>query len=248
MKITNRCFGIFGLGCVPPWVVNSGFIVGDKKTLVVDTGANRLAAETIYGYASNIRPDNQIIVINTEKHLDHISGNAYFAEKGCNIYGHAGINRNNTDLLPDIEEYHNSIPNRKRQELDEEKIFYNNTTIVNPAIKITEETTVDLGGVKAFVLLTSGHTLTNISVYMPDEKVLYCGDCIVNKYMPTLECGGIPEWKLWIESLEKIKSLEPDYIVPGHGELLTGENINNEINRITGIIYKAIESGYPPTL
>jgi hypothetical protein len=52
--------------------VNAGFVAGDSLTLVVDTGGNTLAAQTVYGYASAARQENQLLAINTEKHFDHI--------------------------------------------------------------------------------------------------------------------------------------------------------------------------------
>ena len=49
-------------------------------TLIVDAAANALAAATIHGYATIARPGNRLGVIDTEKHFDHIGGNAYFRE------------------------------------------------------------------------------------------------------------------------------------------------------------------------
>ena len=63
MRITDRCFAVTGLGYVPPWSVNGGFVVGDESTLIVDTGANALAAKTIHGYAQAVRP--QMATLNT---------------------------------------------------------------------------------------------------------------------------------------------------------------------------------------
>lgn len=43
-------------------------------TLIVDTGGNTLAAQTIHGYGCAARPANKLRAINTEKHFDHIGG------------------------------------------------------------------------------------------------------------------------------------------------------------------------------
>jgi hypothetical protein len=47
MRLSDRCFAVTGLAYVPPWSVNSGFVAGEQITLVIDTGANALAAATI---------------------------------------------------------------------------------------------------------------------------------------------------------------------------------------------------------
>lgn len=98
MKISNRCYAVTGLGYSAPWCVNAGFIAGDATTLVVDTGGNRLAAATIHGYAEATRPGNELLVINTEKHFDHIGGNSFFRRRGIDIWGHAAIRR--TEAVP----------------------------------------------------------------------------------------------------------------------------------------------------
>ena len=87
MRLTDHCYAVTGLGYSLPWCVNAGFIAGDAITLVVDTGGNTLAAQTIHGYASAARPGNKLRVINTEKHFDHIGGNGYFRELGIDVWG-----------------------------------------------------------------------------------------------------------------------------------------------------------------
>jgi hypothetical protein len=54
-----------GLNAESPWAVNSGFVVGEHTTLIVDTGSNYFAAQTIFGYAHCAKPDNNIVVLNT---------------------------------------------------------------------------------------------------------------------------------------------------------------------------------------
>jgi glyoxylase-like metal-dependent hydrolase (beta-lactamase superfamily II) len=98
VRISERCYAVTGLAYTLPWVVNAGFIVGDEETLIVDTGANTLAAATIHGYATAVRPDNRLSVVNTEKHFDHIGGNGFFPELEAPIHGHPGIARTAAEL------------------------------------------------------------------------------------------------------------------------------------------------------
>ena len=97
MRLSNRCYAVTGLGYSTPWCVNAGFVTGDNLTVVVDTGANTLGAQTVHGYASTAAPRNQICVINTEKHFDHIGGNGFFREQGIDIWAHVGIARTTED-------------------------------------------------------------------------------------------------------------------------------------------------------
>lgn len=249
MKLTENCYAVLGFGYYPPWMVNAGFIVGNEKTLVVDSGSNYLSAQTIYGYAKSVRPSNELIVVNTEKHLDHIGGNSLFKENGVKIFGHKDIKRSDTDLIEDKNYFNRSILSEKRRLAGEEEIFFQNTKIVNPDFPVENNQSFMLGwGVEAVVIYTYGHTLTNISVYVPKDKVLYCGDCIVSGYIPNLEAGNVENWKVWIESLNLIAGLNLPYVIPGHGKAISGKEINIEIDKIRSILEEAIINGYPPTL
>jgi glyoxylase-like metal-dependent hydrolase (beta-lactamase superfamily II) len=246
MKITSGCFAVLGLAYFPPWFVNAGFIVGNHTTLIIDSGPSYIAAGTIHGYAFNVRPSNKIIVVNTEKHLDHISGNCFFRENGIDVYGYKGVARTNDELRQDIEEWNESILNKTRRDLREAEIFYDRTHIVNPNKVVNDGEFFDLGEVVAEILPTKGHTQTNISVYVKEKKILYCGDCIVDKFIPNLGSGNIDDWKTWIHSLDMISELELEYIVPGHGDVIRGKEITNQINRMKQILSQAIETGMLP--
>src|SRR4051812_21732241 len=119
MKISQHCYAITGLSFIPPWTVNAGFITGGAATLVVDTGANMQAARTIYGYARSARPTNDLFVVNTERHLDHISGNSLFRELDIDIYGHHAIARSEEDLAVAMNEMRAAIPFPIRARLNE---------------------------------------------------------------------------------------------------------------------------------
>jgi glyoxylase-like metal-dependent hydrolase (beta-lactamase superfamily II) len=247
MKLTNRCYAVTGLAYLPPWSINAGFAVGDAATLVIDTGGTLLAAQTIHGYAQSVRPQNKIIVVNTERHLDHVGGNAYFREKGCPIYGHCSIQRHPEHLLGDIEDYNIAIANRVRRNAREAEIFYAGTSIANPDNPLDANIMLDLGGLSAQLIMTPGHTDSNLTVYLDSEKTLFCGDCLVTGYIPNLESGNAVAWQNWLMSLALLEDLTPTVVVPGHGQVLTGKAIRAEIERHRRFLYEAIANGNAPT-
>lgn len=248
MKISRHCYAITGLAFIPPWSVNAGFITGEVATLVVDTGATMQAARTIYGYASAARPRNRLLVVNTERHLDHISGNCLFHDQGCDIYGHPRIARQPEDLADALAELNACIPSPVRRQHEEARVFYANTRLVNPNRPINGETQINLGSFSVQIVPTPGHTETNLSVFVPMDSVLYCGDCLVSAYVPNLEDGSPHHWQTWLNSLARIESLAPEIVVPGHGEVLRGPEIAAEIQRTRQILEQALLSGRAPTL
>src|SRR5579883_3235438 len=176
MRLTDRCYAVTGLAYSPPWYVNAGFIVGDRITLVVDTGGNAAAGATVHGYASAVRPGNQLRVLNTEKHFDHIGGNTVFRSHGIDIWGHAALVRTPDEFRAEIAEFNDAIPNPVRRAEGEAEAFFAATNLTTPNCRLDVDTEWDLGNLRVEVLFTPGHTSTNISVWVPSERVLYTGD------------------------------------------------------------------------
>ena len=248
MKLTNNCYAVLGLGYSPPWVVNAGFIIETEKTLIIDTGGSYLSAQTIYGYAKNVKPENELIVVNTEKHFDHIGGNSFFNENGIKIFGHRLNQRSKEEFQNEISYFNQIIDNKKRKEAHEEETFFKNTKIVNVDIFVNDGDKILLGrNSEAEIIFTPGHTESNISVYYEKDKVLYCGDLIVNGYIPNLEASNSDGWKQWIESINKISHLDIEFLVPGHGYIITKEYLETNLKRIKTILSKAIQENKPPT-
>src|SRR6202142_2913703 len=109
MQLSSHCWAVTGLAYLPPWELNAGFIAGEHTTLVVDTSASALAAATIHGYAALARPGNRLLVINTEKHFDHIGGNAYFRERGADVLGHPACARTEDEFRSEIAGFNAAI-------------------------------------------------------------------------------------------------------------------------------------------
>jgi glyoxylase-like metal-dependent hydrolase (beta-lactamase superfamily II) len=247
MRLSNRCYAVTGLGYSPPWCVNAGFVAGDNLTLVIDTGGNTLAAETIFGYASAVRPGNQLRVINTEKHFDHIGGNSFFLERGIEVWGHAEIARTAAEFQEEIAEFNAAIPNAARRERGEASAFFCQTRVANPNRPIERDTCFELGGSFVEILLTPGHTPTNLSVWVPQDGVLFTGDCLIREYLPNLDAGTPADWQVWLESLARIEALEPRIVVAGHGPVATGDEVPRVLETVRQALRESIKRGFSPT-
>ena len=240
MRISEHCFAITGLGFFPPWEVNAGFVTGDRRTLVVDTGPTYLAAQTVFGYATGVRPGNDMLALNTEMHIDHLLGNSFFEERSVPIWGHARCERTADALEANVEEFSATIPEPGRRERGEAAIFFAGSRIVNPAHRISAEERFDLGGVTATVLPAPGHTPSNLLVHVAPDAVLYSGDTVVAGYLPNLQSGGPTEWRQWLAALALVRQLAPRILVPGHGRVLEGAEIEPEVARVEKVLLEAI--------
>ncbi len=90
---------------------------------IIDTGANAAAAATIHGYASIARPSNDLLVLNTERHFDHIGGNGYFRDLGIDVYGHASIQRTESEFRAEMAEFNAEISNPARRDRAKNRDF-----------------------------------------------------------------------------------------------------------------------------
>jgi glyoxylase-like metal-dependent hydrolase (beta-lactamase superfamily II) len=247
MRLSARCFAVTGLAYIPPWSVNAGIVAGENTTLIVDTGANALAAATIHGYATAVRPGNRILVIDTEQHFDHIGGNGYFRERGIDVYGHASIQRTEEEFRAEAAGFNAAIPDAARRGLGEAAVFYRGTALANPNRALGTGAALDLGNCSAEILLTPGHTPSNLSVYVPEDGVLFCGDCLAHGYVPNLDCGTRPDWLQWLDSLDGLSRLDLRAIVPGHGAVATGAEVPALIASVRRELEQAIATGISPT-
>jgi glyoxylase-like metal-dependent hydrolase (beta-lactamase superfamily II) len=248
LRLTSNCYAVTGLGYAPPWCVNAGFVAGREATLIVDTGGNALAAATIYGYATAVRTSNRLIVMNTEKHFDHIGGNNTFAQHtGVEVWGHPGIARTEAEFEAEIEEFNATIPNAARRERKEAQVFFGGTKLTNPTKHFKPGAAFDLGGCLAEIHFTPGHTQTNVSVWIPEDRVLYAGDCLINGYLANLDASGPGGWLTWLDSLEMIEQLDPKFVVCGHGPVAREGDVTRIIKTVRRTLEAAIESGKSPT-
>jgi glyoxylase-like metal-dependent hydrolase (beta-lactamase superfamily II) len=65
--------------------------------------------------------------------------------------------------------------------------------------------------------------------------------------LPNLDCGALPEWRQWLESLERIERLHPHAIVPGHGPVAVDDDAQRVIDAVRRELELAISTGRAPT-
>ena len=247
MRLSQRCHAVTGLAYAPPWCVNAGIVAGDRETLVIDTGGNALAAQTVHGYATAVRPENRLRVLNCEKHFDHIGGNSFFRAQGLDIWGHRGIARTAADFEAELAEFNDAIPNPRRRAAGESAAFFHGTELANPNCSIEQDTRWDLGNCPIEILLTPGHTTTNISVWVPAEGVLFAADCLIAEYIPNLDAGTPADWRIWLASIDRLEELKPAIVMMGHGPVARDAAVKSVMERVRGFLREAIASGHSPT-
>jgi len=200
-------------GCNPSFVVTSdGVVVIDTPQLPTKAVAMRREAEA----HGPVR-----YVINTEHHVDHIFGNYYFRGAGP-VIAHAEVAANFMLATQHPSPYvyaHEALPT---DDPDGEAIFPDEETYFRdpnrPAITFTQDLTLKVGGHTFELMFTPGHTVGQIAVHVPEERVVFTGDTIFCQCQTWLYVSNIDQW---LTALDRLRTLDSDHVIPGHGPVTT---------------------------
>jgi glyoxylase-like metal-dependent hydrolase (beta-lactamase superfamily II) len=90
-----------------------------------------------------------------------------------------------------------------------------------PTITLTETMTLYRGGREIRLLfLGRGHTGGDIVVYLPKERVVATGDLLV----AALSYLGDAYVEEWGATLDRLRALDFDWVLPGHGDAFQGKD------------------------
>ena len=207
-------------GCNPSFVITSDGVV------VIDTPQLPTRAVEMRRLAESFGPIRY--VINTEHHVDHIFGNYFFKGAGT-VVEHRGVFDNFMLPTPDLDPYAYAleaiptddpeaasiVPDRATYEADPNK-----GTVV-----FTGDLTLRVGDHTFELLYTPGHTPGQVAVHVPEERVVFTGDTIFSECQTWLMTSDVDQW---LDSLERIRQLDVDALVPGHGPVTTLKYIETQ--------------------
>jgi cyclase len=207
-------------GCNPSFVVTSdGVVVIDTPQLPTRAVAMRREAESF----GPIR-----YVINTEHHVDHVFGNYYFKGAGQVVH-HQGVYDNFMVPTPDLDPYAYAAEAIPTDDPEGASIFPDRDTYYADPNKATivfsGDLTLRVGDHTFHLLHTPGHTPGQIAVYVPEERVVFTGDTIFSECQTWLMTSDVDQW---LVALERIRQLDVDHLVPGHGPVTTLDYIHTQ--------------------
>jgi glyoxylase-like metal-dependent hydrolase (beta-lactamase superfamily II) len=98
---------------------------------------------------------------------------------------------------------------------------------LSPPDLFLEEGPLLLGDVTLEIYHTPGHSPGSVCLYWPEHKVLFSGDVIFNQGIGRVD---LPEGdgKQLKESIRRIKNLDVEILLSGHGEILAGKEAVRE--------------------
>jgi glyoxylase-like metal-dependent hydrolase (beta-lactamase superfamily II) len=214
VKVSDNVWAIMGFP-------NIGIVVGNRATLVVDTGLGSANGATIARVAAKLAPGNQkLFFTTTHFHPEHAAGEAGFPRGTILIRN--SVQQHEMELHG--KEMVDMFANRSAQW----KELLANATLRTPDITFDSEAKIDLGGVTARLLWFGGaHTKGDELTFVEPDRTLVSGDVVQNKVVPNIfGDGGTPS--SWLTVLDKVATLDalhvlPDHSAPGDGSMVAAQ-------------------------
>jgi glyoxylase-like metal-dependent hydrolase (beta-lactamase superfamily II) len=190
---------------------NIAIIVGERATMVVDTGLGKRNGEAVMRAEQKLAKGPILYLTNTHFHPEHSSGEEAFPPKTVLIRPkemQAELEKNGAKMVAQFSG--NSAQNK---ELLQDVHFR------APDVLFQGDMKVDLGGVTVRMFWVGpAHTIGDQLIYVEEDRTLIPGDIVENKLIPNL-FGDDASAKGWISALDKAAALNPKNIVPDHGPL-----------------------------
>jgi cyclase len=243
-KIAEGVYHAVGTGSL---VVMSNAVVieGDSDVLVVDSHVSPGGAWALREELKAITPKPIRFVVNSHYHFDHSHGNQIYGPE-VEIIGHefarqqilAGKSQDSRareffvggvpNTIKTLEGRLAAAKDDKERttihaQLEIQRNHLEGTNAVQPTppnVTLTQTMTLFRGAREIRIThLGRAHTAGDVVVYLPKERIVATGDLLVENtsYM------GDAFFTEWIDTIEALKKLDFDTVLPGHGRSFEGK-------------------------
>jgi glyoxylase-like metal-dependent hydrolase (beta-lactamase superfamily II) len=223
---------------------NSPVILTDTEALIVDSSITPAAARAMVQDIKAITDKPIRYVVDSHYHYDHSFGNQIYPPD-VQVIGHA--NTRMRMLGPVMEQYTyltsvRPVPERVaslKQRIAQEKDPQQKATlerqvasslayleqvkeikVTPPNLTFADSMALFRGGREIHITyLGRGHTDTDVVVFLPKERIAATGDLMES----VISYGGDSYPEDWIATLERLKALDFDTVMPGHGVVFKGK-------------------------
>ena len=213
---------------------NSGVIIGEKFIMVSDATATPAMAQDLIARIRNVSDKPIKYVLLTHYHAVRVLGaSAYLAEGATEVIASQGTyeliaERGAQDMQSEMERF----PRLFRNAGSIPGLTWPTMVIAggDPTRgEVPGKLVIDLGGVKVQIWHPGpGHTRGDTIAWVEDEKVLFSGDLV--EYEAGVYTGDA-QLEEWPATLEALRALKAEAIVPGRGEAMKGAaNVNKALD------------------
>jgi glyoxylase-like metal-dependent hydrolase (beta-lactamase superfamily II) len=212
-RVSEHVYAIIGFP-------NIGIVVGDRATLVVDTGLGKRNGAIVLKQAEKLAKAPNLYLTTTHFHPEHAMGEEAFPARTLIIrpaVQQDEMNKHATELM----DLFRGFSAQSKELLEDVKLR-------PPDILFEKEIKLDLGGVTARLSwLGPAHTQGDELIFVEQDSVLLPGDIVQDKIVPNMP-NADASVKGWLAILGQLEPLHPRFVVPDHGTLGDGSLIAKE--------------------
>jgi glyoxylase-like metal-dependent hydrolase (beta-lactamase superfamily II) len=233
--------------------VNCFLAEGERGWTIIDAGLNNEVSRDIWGPIIEKHDIKDIII--THYHPDHF-GYAGTLQKLTNaevwmteIEAESGLSYWEPDSIVFVNENYDTcgLPDNLSQVLTTDERSFNPQVKPYPTVQqyMDEGRTIVFGNHEYEVIFTPGHSDGLITLFNKEKSILFSTDHILPRISPNISYwfrGNRNPLLAFFTSLEKIKLLDVDFVIPSHGKPF--RNANQRIEELLAHHHERLEQTY----
>ncbi|USG62069.1 MBL fold metallo-hydrolase [Sneathiella marina] len=235
IKVADNMHVAVGYG-----LANSILIEGDDGIVIVDTMESVETAKKVKAEFDKITDKPVKGIIYTHNHADHILGSAIFAaDDNPDVYSYETTPEHIDHILQVLRPIIYKRAMRQFGSLLPEGDVINagigpylesgpasKVDLIRPTKTFSGDMTeIEVAGIKMELHFAPGETPDQLFVWLPDQKILLPGDNFYRSFPNLYAIRGTAYRDVmdWVKSLDKMRALKPEILVPSHTRPIHGE-------------------------
>ena len=229
-------------------IANSIMVEGDGGNIIIDAADSMYEADKIYNLFKQKNSNPIKAIIYTHNHGDHTFGTQYYLniqEERPQIIAHEDtdfyVQRIMGILNPIIATrstrmFGTTLPEEELINVGigpNLSVSKSPTGYVKPDLTFRNELKINISGIEMELYHAPGETDDQIFVWLPNHKSLMPGDNVYKTFpnLYTIRGTSHRDVKGWIDSLDHMKTFNPEFLFPSHTKPIIGkEVIQNVLN------------------
>ena len=213
-------------------------IIGENSCILIDSLSSQQAAqEALLEINKLTNKPIKTIIYTHYQHPDHTGGAGVFAFENCDIIARKSPTKplGRSNLLSDIYQKRAGMQfgmglsaqesisigiGPSKNPRDTKLILAPTTLFDQQCLKL------EIDGIKLELIAAPGETDEQIFVWLPDQKVLCCGDNYYASWpnIYAIRGGQYRDVDTWINTLTNIITYDANYLLPGHTRAVIGKD------------------------
>jgi glyoxylase-like metal-dependent hydrolase (beta-lactamase superfamily II) len=215
-----------------PMVPNVGIVVGNRATLVVDTGLGKRNGEAILREVAKVSKNTEMYIVTTHFHVEHTMGYTAFPPSAKYVNAKQQEADFDEGGMRQVQTFAGRSP------LTTELLA--GATRRAADITFDREHVLELGGVRVrLAMVGPTHTKGDTVVFVEGDGVLFAGDVVMNKSFVSANANS--SMKAWLAAFDLFTAWKPGQIVPAHGDIGPGSILPTLQAEVLGIQARARE-------